>query len=239
VADNGGIYNLKITMRKLIIVIAITLIAAATANAQFYKGFGVKVGTSIANMDYTYPTTAIVDNEYRTRNNKIGLTIGIFKEINLIENLKAQIGINYARKGNKLELKELDEFGIATGSTYFDYYSYNFITAELYGKYSFLKSKVNPYVLAGLRMDFYVSQEVTIKDPLFIGGEYTYMDPVTNNKILGASLGAGVEYQASKLFSLFLEGTYNPDFTYITNESTYNEVKIRGRSFDIRTGIKF
>jgi hypothetical protein len=223
-------------MNKLIIVIVLTLMAVASVQAQFYKGFGIKAGTSIANMDYTYPTTAIVDNEYRTRNNKIGLTIGIFKEINLIENLKAQICINYARKGNTLELKELDGFGNPNGNTFNNYRSFNFITVELYGKYNFLKSKINPYILAGLRMDFYISQVIS-SSAGNMQLEFLTPDPVTNNKILGASIGAGIEFPATKDFSLFLEGTYNPDFTYITDGD--NGFKIRGRSFDIRTGIKF
>ena len=223
-------------MNKLIIVIVITLIAVSSAHSQFYKGFGIKAGTSIANMDYTYPISIIVDNEYRNRNNKIGLTIGIFKEINVIENLKVQIGINYARKGNTLELKELDGFGNPNGNTFNNYHSFNFITAELYGKYNFLKSKINPYILAGLRIDFYISQEITSA----AGNmqlDFLTPDPITNNKILGASIGAGIEFPATKDFSLFLEGTYNPDFTYITDGD--NGFKIRGRSIDIRTGIKF
>jgi len=225
-------------MNKLIFVIVLTLMAmsVASAQAQFYKGFGIKAGTSIANMDYTYPTTAIVDNEYRTRNNKIGLTIGIFKEIKLIENLKAQIGINYSRKGNTLELKELDGFGNRTGNTFNNYHNFNFFTAELYSKYNFLKSKINPYILAGLRMDFYISQEIT-SSAGNMQLEFLTPDPVTNNKIFGASIGAGIEFPATKEFSLFLEGTYNPDFTYITDGD--NGFKIRGRSFDIRAGIKF
>lgn len=220
-------------MKKLIIIIAITLIAAVSANAQLYKGFGVKAGTTIANQTVTVNDKRIDDTTY-----KFGFTAGIFKELQIIQNLKAQIGINYARKGSLLEVIETDEFGNYIGKGYV-HENFDFITAELYAKYNFLKSRINPYILAGLRLDFYLSQHNFYRRSDGTESEVSNGIPVTNNKLFGASLGAGVEYQASKLFSLFLEGTYNPDFTYITNESTYGEVKIRGRSFDIRTGIKF
>lgn len=217
-------------MGKLIIVIAITLMAAASANAQFYKGFGIKAGTSIASQTFTYSGEAADFSKY-----KFGFTAGIFKEITLIPNLKTQIGINYSRKGLLIELIETDEFGNLTGNKGYGHLNYDFITAELYGKYNFINSKINPYILAGLRIDFYLSQHNFFRGSNGNDIEDQNGTPVTNNKIFGASLGAGVEYQASKLFSLFLEGTYNPDFTDIYNGGS----TIRGRSFDIRTGIKF
>ncbi len=216
-------------MKKLIIVIAITLITAATANAQLYKGFGIKAGTTIASQTFTINGKRFDDSTY-----KYGFTAGIFKEFHVIQNLKAQIGINYARKGSLLEVIETDESGNIIGKGNI-HENFDFITAELYAKYNFLKSKINPYILAGLRIDFYLSQHSFYRSSNGNETENEVGIPVTNNKIFGASLGAGLEYQASKLFSLFLEGTYNPDFTDIYNGGSI----IRGRSFDIRTGIKF
>ena len=220
-------------MKKLIIVIAITLMAAVSANAQLYKGFGIKAGTSLANQTFSINGEAFDPAKY-----KFGFTAGIFKEFHIIQNLKAQIGINYSRKGRLDELIETNAYGELTGYTYYSHHNLDFITTELYAKYDFLNGKVKPYALAGLRLDFYLSQH-SFSRYNDVDTEFEIGLTVTNNKLFGASLGAGVEYQASKLFSVFLEGTYNPDFTYITNESTYGEVKIRGRSFDIRTGIKF
>jgi opacity protein-like surface antigen len=217
-------------MRKLIIVIAITLMAASSANAQFYKDFGIKAGTSIANQTFTYSDMRDYSSNY-----KFGFTAGIFKEFQIIQNLKSQVGINYSRKGSLIEVIETDEFGNLTGNKGYVHDNFDFITAELYGKYNFLKSKINPYILAGLRIDFYLSQHIFYRDSKGNESEDEIGIPVTNNKIFGASLGAGVDYQVSKQFSLFLEGTYNPDFTDIYNGGS----TIRGRSFDIRTGIKF
>ena len=207
--------------------------AAASARAQFYKGLGIKAGTSIANHTFTYNGEAFDFPKY-----KFGITAGIFKEFQVIQNLKAQVGINYTRKGSNWEIQTTNAYGdlteIKTDPLHID-----FITTELYAKYEILNGRIKPYALAGLRVDFFLSQKQTST----YGGyttEYPGIIP-TNNKIFGASLGAGLEYQISKLYSVFIEGTYNPDITYITNDMDYygNEQKIRGRSFDIRTGIKF
>lgn len=217
--------------------------AAASANAQFYKGFGIKAGTSIANQNITIPDNSVIIGQESDYNDgfkyKFGLTIGIFKEIPIIQNLKAQIGINYARKGKLIELIETNEIGMLTGNTSYIHENFDFITAELYGKYNFLNSRLSPYILAGLRLDFYLSQHGFYRSNDGTEIENEIGLPVTNNKLFGASLGAGIDYQASKLFSLFLEGTYNPDITYIVNPDSSNLFKYRGRSFDIRTGIKF
>jgi hypothetical protein len=225
-------------MNKLIFAIIITLITVSTAHSQFYKGFGIKTGTSIANQHISYPVNTIIVGQESDINdaikNKFGFTIGVFKEITIIQNLKAQIGINYARKGKLLELIETNAYGDITGYTYYAHYNFDFITTEIYAKYDFLNGKLKPYALAGLRLDFYLSQHSFARYH-DVETEFEIGLPVTNNKIFGASLGAGLEYQVSKLYSVFLEGTYNPDLTDIYNEGT----TIRGRSFDIRAGIKF
>jgi len=211
------------------------LMASASVNAQLYKGFGIKAGTTLANETFSINGEALEQSKY-----KFGFTAGIFKEFHVIQNLKAQIGINYSRKGRLDEMAITNELGELTGNYGYAHYNLDFITTEIYGKYNFLKSKISPYVLAGLRLDFFLSQHCFYRGPDGIENDFEVGIPVTNNKLFGASLGAGVEYQATKLFSVFLEGTYNPDFTYFTNEIySSNEQKIRGRSFDIRAGIKF
>jgi opacity protein-like surface antigen len=229
-------------MNKLIIVIVITLFAVSTAYSQFYKGFGIKAGTSIANQTLSFQDNSTNIGQESDYNDafkyKFGFTIGIFKEFHLIQNLKAQIGINYSRKGKLIELIETNEFGVLTGYKYYGHDNFDFFTAELYAKYDILNCKIRPYALAGLRLDFYYTQNrFSVYHDVQTDYEIKY--PVDNNKIIGASLGAGLEYQTSKLFSVFIEGTYNPDFTYIINPGTENSFKYRGQSFDIRTGIKF
>ena len=96
-------------------------------------------------------------------------------------------------------------------------------------------------------MDFFISQKSFYRTP--DGDEDSYNSTIiTNNKIFGASLGLGLEFQVTNLYTMFLECTYNPDISFITNvDYHYNNIsdgysynyKYRGQSFDIRTGIKF
>lgn len=243
-------------MKKLIIIIAITLLAASSLNAQLYKGFGFKAGVSIANqmseysnlspqsLSFTNTSSNVYWEQY-----KVGFTAGIFKEINIAQNIKTQIGINYSRKGY------LQKFYVSNSDYYYFHHNLDFITAELYGKYNFLNSKINPYILAGLRLDFYLSQNSFHRTPT--GDEDSkYGTEITNYNILGASIGLGIDFPASKLLTVFLECTFNPDLIYISNinthyrtysyyngyeyvsESKWNR-RYKNHSFDIRTGIKF
>lgn len=245
-------------MKKLIIIIVITLITAASANAQLYKGFGFKAGVSIANQmsetrNYTSTFPGFIgntDNVYWEQY-KVGFTAGIFKEINITQNFKTQLGINYSRKGYLYKVYTSNEFT----DYYYFHYNLDFITTELYGKYNFLNSKINPYILAGLRMDFYLSQNSFYRTP---NGDEDSKNgtEITNYNILGASLGLGIDFPASKLLTVFLECTYNPDLIYISNINIHNRTysyyngyesvsesqwntRSRNQSFDIRTGIKF
>lgn len=219
-------------MKRILIIVFLTFLEAASVQGQIYNGFGIKAGTSIANQ-------CLVDYDSNWEYYKVGFTAGIFKDISIIQNLKLQVGINYSRKGHLKKLFEVNSNHIPTGYTYYYHLNYDFITAEFYGKYNFLESRINPYILAGLRLDFFLSSHSFYRSR-GVDIDVPHFDNITNNKIFGASLGAGIEYQVSRLFSVFLEGTYNPDFTYISDFSEYlNPYKIRGQSFDIRTGIKF
>lgn len=247
-------------MKKLIILIAISLIVAVSANAQLYKGFGFKAGVTIANQVSEYnrlpPLTLsfITGNNVYWHNYKVGFTAGIFREINITQNFKTQIGINYSRKGFLQSVKDVDENRNLI-YYYYEHHNLDFITTELYGKYNFLNSKINPYILAGLRMDFYLSQNSFYRTP---NGDEDSQNgtEITNYNILGASLGLGIDYPASKLLTVFLECTFNPDLIYISNinnhyRSYYNyngveyvsvyqtNTRSKNQSFDIRTGIKF
>jgi hypothetical protein len=246
-------------MNKLIIILTVTLtLAAATVNAQFYKGFGFKAGVSIANQMSEYnnlssPSLSFTNNSDNVywHDYKAGFTAGIFKEVNIAQNIKTQIGINYSRKGYLQKIYTNFE----SSQYYYFHHNLDFITAELYGKYNFLNSKINPYILAGLRMDFYLTKNSFYRTPN--GDEDSkYGTEITNYNILGASLGLGIDFPASKLLTVFLECTFNPDLIYISNvdiyyrtyyyyngyenmsESHYNN-RSRNQSFDIRTGIKF
>lgn len=205
--------------------------ATASTNAQFYKGFGIKAGTSIAKQIVSSPTAYISVNETHDINNdiqyKFGLTFGIFKEFEIAHNFNTQIAVNYVRKGAITK----DEFN-STVSYLHD--NIDFLSTEITGKYKILDSKLSPYAILGLRLDFFLSQDVFSREAN--GNEIDFGSSSNiKNTVFGATLGTGVEYKASKQYSLFLEATFNPDFTDIYNDFQ----QVHGQSFDIRTGIVF
>jgi len=192
---------------------------------------GFKAGTSIAKQIVSNPTDYISVNETHDINNdiqyKFGLTFGIFKEFEIAHNFNTQFAVNYVRKGAITK----NEFN-NTVSYLHD--NIDFLSTEITGKYKILDSKLSPYAILGLRLDFLLSQDVFSREAN--GNEIDFgSSSNTKNTVFGATLGAGVEYKASKQYSLFLEATFNPDLTDVYNDFQ----QVHGQSFDIRTGIKF
>ena len=217
-------------MKKTIVVFVLLFLLSNFSNAQIYKGFGVKVGTSIAGN-----ISAIGD--YGEPIYKYGLTAGIFRETPLFEKLSLVIGVNYTEKGNINRVNYTDEIG-NTSKKDLKTYS-NFINLEVLAKYGGNQEKLSPYVLAGGRMDIFTSGKITYEgNPIFL--EY-YPYRVTTNKTFGATVGAGLNFKPSKNLSLFVEGTYNPDFTNLGDyDNGYGfNYTVRNYNFEIKTGIKF
>ena len=214
-----------------IILVAILILATSSVSySQFYKGFGIKGGVTYSNQSLTFTDPAIDIKA----NYKYGFTAGIFKEINVFKNLQSQFEINYIRKGYLMEITNTNEFGEYIGYNYY-HDNLNFLSLEANLKYDFPMTNIKPYLLGGLRLDIYSSQESFNRK---INGTDTDMPgiPVQNNKIFGATLGAGCELPITKLFSTFLEIKYSPDFTNLFQNDF---ITYRGYSIELQTGIKF
>lgn len=218
-------------MKKMIVTLFLVFLFSNFSNAQIYKGFGVKVGTSIANQ---YLTTGMGGGyEY-----KYGFTAGIFRETHLVEKLSLITGINYVQKGAKDGIITTDETGNYLGTDYFTMHS-NFVSLEILAKYGGNSDNFSPYIIAGGRMDVFASGK-TVIDARHITFDYhPYL--VSTNKTFGATIGAGLDFKPSKRLTLFVEGTYNPDFTNLGEKEYTTGYKYteKNYSFDIRTGIKF
>jgi len=225
-------------MKRTIVVLVLVLLFSNLLNAQIYKGFGVKLGTSIANQK---------DESFG--GNKLsyiyGFTGGIFKETHLYEKLSFVTGINFTQKGTKDEAYiNTNENGKYIGSDYVTR-KLNYISVELIGKYCGNSEKFSPYIFAGFRMDIFISGKRNFE----FASSNSYMDsvktawydfPLNKNLTYGGTFGMGLEYKALKLLTVFIESSFNPDFTYI-GEKTYEgfENKTKNYSFEIKTGIKF
>ncbi|MFA5405115.1 MAG: porin family protein [Ignavibacteria bacterium] len=217
-------------MKKLIFVFSLIFLFSSLSNAQIYKGFGVKIGTSIANQYYRGFGEAL--------SYKFGFTGGVFKEIHLFEKLNIVAGINYSQKGALEDWTKTSETGQYLGTDYF-HRTVNMMSVELLAKYDGNTGYLSPYILAGVRMDIFISSNNVLNGEKLTPSFYSY--PINNNKIFGGSIGLGLDFKPSKLLNLFIEGTYNPDFTNLGERTLPDGYiwKINNYSFDIRTGIKF
>jgi len=218
-------------MKRTIVVLVLIFLLSNFSNAQFYKGFGVKIGTSIANQE-----TELFGSYFRY---KFGFTAGVFKETALIENLCLIIGINFTQKGALDPFYVTSETGQYIETKYF-HRTVNMASLELLTKYGGNKDKLSPYILAGLRMDVFISAKNTLDGEELSRSFYSY--PINNNKTFGGVIGMGLDFKPSKSLTTFIEGTYNPDFTLLgdrfVNIDSYSW-KIKNYSFEIKTGIKF
>jgi hypothetical protein len=225
-------------MKRTIVVLVLFLLFSITSNAQIYKGLGIKLGTSVANQIDKAFSSGSLNYEY-------GFSGGIFKEIHLYEKLNIVAEINYTQKGAYDEFyKEMNEYGNYTGSDYV-HRKLNFASFGLLCKYGGNADKFSPYILAGLRMDIFISGEKKFeffnKDKSIDSLLTSWYDfPLNNNKTFGATIGLGLDYKPSKSLTVFVEGTFNPDFSYLGKYLKFGyEYSTKNYSFDLRTGIKF
>lgn len=217
-------------MKRTIVVLFLVFLISNISNAQFYKGFGVKVGTSISNQE-----TELYGSHFRY---KFGFTAGVFRETALMENLSLVAGINFTQKGALEPFYVTSETGQLLETKYF-HRTVNMASLELLTKYGGNKDKLSPYILAGLRMDIFISAKNTLDGNELTRSFYSY--PINNNKTFGGVIGMGLEFRPLKSLTTFVEGTYNPDFTNLGELSDrYNfSYTVKNYSFEIKTGIKF
>jgi hypothetical protein len=225
-------------MKKTIVVFFLILFISSSSIAQIYKDFGIKLGTSIANQISSNAFFGGGGLRY-----KYGFTGGIFRETHIYEKLNIITGINYVQKGASDEFfVETNETGNYIGSDY-AYRKLDFVSFELLCKYGGSSDKFSPYIIAGLRMDIFISGKKTfdILNKSMDSMLTSFYDfPLNNNKTFGGTFGLGLDYKPSKLLTIFVEGTFNPDFTSLGKYIRYGyEHYTKNYSFDIRTGIRF
>ncbi len=203
--------------------ILFTFIAAT--QAQIVRGYGVKLGTTIAHQDWKYiPALNVNFNP----DNRKGLNIGIFAELLNNPNLSIIVELNYVQKGMKKELEQtftIDPDGTGkfiTWDTRIDYINFSTL-----GKFRLNFGSVSPYIIAGPKIDREINKVFSLAKANTIEENYE------KNRI-GFKVGAGTEINLTS-FALLIELLYDSDF----NELYKNEnLKINTNSLDLRIGLQ-
>ncbi len=210
-------------MKKFFLaLILVTFIS--TSQAQFVRGYGLKLGTTVANQDWEYVPSL---NVTLSPDNRLGLNIGFFAELLNNPILSIVTEVNYVQKGMKTDIEKTtvsnpDGTGeFITWDTRVDY-----INLSALGKFRVKLGIVSPYVIAGPKIDFEINK-------VFSLDEANSVEENFNKNRIGFKVGIGAEINLMSL-NLIFEFLYDADF----NELFENEnLKVNSNSIDLRVGL--
>ena len=187
---------------RLLVLVLVLFIGAGPSSAQVVRSFGIKTGLTASNIrspDFENEGVSFSFDEDRRR----GLLVLAFVEWFDVGAFSLITEAGYVPRGNEFEIMDVtrsdDGQGFEPGLTRFvrkfDYISFAVpVKARLRG------GKVEPYVLAGPRVDFLVD-----------GEPETQLVESYRSTTFGVVMGIGIESASS--VSIFGELRYNTDFT--------------------------
>ena len=174
--------------RFFLALILVTFIS--TSQAQFVRGYGIKLGTTVSNQDWEYvPSLNVTLNP----DNRLGLNIGFFAELLNNPILSIVTEVNYVQKGMKTDIEKTtvsnpDGTGeFITWDTRVDY-----INLSALGKIRVKLGIVSPYVIAGPKIDFEINK-------VFSLNEANSVEENFNKNRIGFKVGIGAEINLMSL----------------------------------------
>jgi hypothetical protein len=211
---------------KKIYLILILFTFISTSHAQLIRGYGFKIGATLASEDWDYSRIQTSFNP----DSRWGLNLGVFGEFLNLEFFSIVMEFNYVQKGRTVELPVTtvtypDGTGeYFTWDTRVDYYNLSVL-----GKLRFEASDFVPYILIGAKVDFEINRYQS-QTNLFNLFEQDF-----NEVLYGIKAGAGSEFNFYTI-KVLAEILYDYNFTklykgeYLTVSSDF---------FDFRIGILF
>ncbi|NMB82237.1 MAG: PorT family protein [Ignavibacteria bacterium] len=158
-------------MKKIFVLIILFIVYPASANAQFIRGYGFKIGPSVTKQTYQYQNLGWSSGDRLTfPKSLIGLNFGIFIEILDLPYLSFPIELNYIQRGWK------------DGNSYYAHT----LNITLLVKPRISIKGFNPYLLVGPQFDFVI-------DPTFKLSQYQ------KENYTGLILGIGSEFNVWEL----------------------------------------
>jgi opacity protein-like surface antigen len=194
--------------------------------SQFIKGYGIKVGTTHANQEWTYAPQ--IDIRFFP-DSRWGFNGGLFAEFLQLPFFSVVAELNYTQKGMKYEFKVTDPGDPSgTGETITMDNQLDYLDLRMLVKLRKSYPLFSPYLLAGPRFDYQVAES--------IAREFDSIFKDFKKETYGIGVGAGVEISSVISFPLLLEFIYNYDFSkpYKTENLT-----IKNEDIEIRAGIRF
>ncbi len=218
------------SMRQLLTTILTFILITSSARTMPLRQWGFKAGYTGATQVWEvvwFPEWINTENTtWRS-----GFHFGIYTEWFDYRNFSLVAGLNFEQKG--MDYKFIGITGDPETLTSL----YHYISVPVLVKYSVETRYLNPYVLAGPRMDISVpdNQYVHDDDPWRV-------KPRFRNPLFGLSVGAGVERPLSGSRNILVEFVYNYDPSWMCDvdyAGPGNEIRVKIESFNITVGIGF
>jgi len=210
--------------------VLVFLSAATVADAQFVKGIGIKVGTTIANQvwHYTMYNSSLL-KEYAQ-----GTFCSVNAEFLKGKNFTFITEVAYSQKGCEEGLPDLFLTLPANYSTYRIYDTrFNYLSSSILLKARFENVHWIPYGFVGPRLDYQLSYASDFNfKPLEI-----YM----NKNIWGIDYGLGIEY---KIFRGGVSAEFRHHFDFdnmleVPTADNHPEIQVKSNAYIFNLGIKY
>jgi len=209
---------------KFIYPIIIVLFIVSTSQAQLLRGYGFKVGATLASEDWDYKQL----NDFQP-DSRWGFNIGVFCEFLNIPYFSVVTEFNYVQKGMSEDIPvttitQPDGTGeYITWDTRVDY-----LDLSALGKLRFDLEMFLPYILLGPKIDFEIAQEHSL-------GSANIVEENFNEVMYGFKIGIGGTIKINTI-SLLAEILYDYDINDLY-EGEY--LTVTSNSVDFRLGIMF
>ena len=220
----------RFKMKKYWFILIVLSMLPLSNYASTVKHYGVKIGLTSANQEFTGIYLENVDLK-----RKNGFNAGIFIEFLDFSNFSILTQLEYTQKGMIEENIVTDELGNQIGQ-YTIESTLNYLSVPISAKYSIPIQNIIPYLIAGLRYDYLINYNSFYEEPPQIGSESSsgFLDNTIYDEfrksVFGAQFGVGVEIDFISIIKPSIEFRYNIDLT--------NSLKLEGKtaknnSFDI------
>lgn len=211
---------------KVIYPILIFTFFITASQAQILRGYGIKIGTTLASEDWDYTR---LSTDF-TPDSRWGFNLGVFVEFLDIPYFSLVTELNYIQKGRTVELPITSvTYPDGTG----DYFTWDtrvdYYDLSVLGKLRFETSDFVPYILIGPKIDFEINRYQSQTNV------FNVFENDFNDVLYGIRTGACSEFNFYST-KLLIEILFDFNFTKLY-ESEY--LKVTSDSFDFRLGIMF
>ena len=215
---------------KRIFIQLLLFMAARAADAQFVKGIGIRLGTTVADQAWHYKLSNITQLKDYAQGTYCSLSAEFFKGKYFTVITEAA----YAQKGCKEGLPNALVSLPKNYSTYKTYDTrFNYFSGSIMLKARFENAFWIPYGFIGPRMDYQLSYT----------SDYNYkpLEKYMNEKIWGLDYGFGIEYKINN-GGVSAEFRHHYDFDKLLDvpySDSYPGLEVKNNAYIFSLGIKF